>query len=456
MLCFLYRPHIDQVLQISVSMGRPAATPQAKSAAKLPPVVTSPRAVPGVVDTELTSAMATPTAKPPLQTTERASLDVIIRKLLFCPNPKELLGEETGATGNDELIRAAAVLVALQSITTSINATAALLTAPAAAIAAGDAHHWHSGGATHSTPIGDSSVISHAGNQQEHVGRPRSYSRSVGFSKGLFASPAKTYVKVPRRGDDHGSTGWQKATPDVVSCESIVGHLQLLMSAMASAAHAKELADTALSANRVFATLLEKSSVRLEHNMQHLCHAWQSCTVALAQALFDQLVASAETTRAGDDNLHETASHAAKYHSTQLEAFSLLFSAPTQASQLFYASAKRSPSRFTIPSQSSQPLYVRLRQQQQESSAHFQYQQQQLEVAASGRDGGNLPPDCVPMEPASQLVLCSAHPPAVQATVELCSLVIKVRNMLTLQVCCDDNCWIESRKHNIFVCRVEL
>lgn len=475
------RSHIEQVLQVSVSLGRPPSTTATPATATKALLMTSPalgasspRALPGraagcegagggeaqpvetaVIDKTVPSATAataiaaatvasgsTPAAKvsalPPTAGL-RASLDAIVRKLMECADLYvcDLAGDSSTAPGTHQLNQAASVLYALQNVSSGVRALATVVSASTCSTPGGTTQQRENTSHNSSAYVSyeNSASVTHsaaaiAGLQVAGRSRTRSHTRVPGFSKGLFASPAKTFVRasVGAGGPGASSSSRSGAQPVetqglLLSCEKVFTYFHKLKSALSCVVQTSDRASLLKVKNNVFATLLDLCDLSVEHDLQQLCHDWQSCTVALAQALFDELAATAVAAPLGDDHLNDTVSQAPKYQSTQLETFSLLFSAPTQASQLMYAHhqhvnisvnsySKRSPHRSNLPSQSSQPLYMRLHPN------HHPQQQQDGEFPS-----GSAPP----MEPyASQIVLCSAHPPAVQATVDLCGIIIKV------------------------------
>jgi hypothetical protein len=187
-----------------------------------------------------------------------------------------------------------------------------------------------------------------------------------------------------------------------------------------------------------------------------LVFAWQACTVALAQALFDELALTAEEGHV-DGAHYRHPSEAPKYQSTPMDVPPAHFTAPTQPSQLFGSGHfKHSPHLFAFSSQLSQSLYAR----HGAHSSHLPYQSYPVRgTETAPRDaevsGDMFPPQSLPAHPdgfpTSQVVLCSSHPPAVQATLDLCGAAIKVS--CSLIVCGEGNAQFLSCSYLTFFLR---
>ena len=451
---FLFRKHLRAVPLISISLGRlPSAvcgstnsSPRARktsiaagaattAAINACPTVTA-MAIGSTTASELAPAPITPgkgaqqtvseaaTSVVTAVSSERASLDIIIRKLL---DTTELNAVHNGNCG-------------LGDITASTDEHSVLILL---VVALSRVQHVCSGAVTLSSLLSSLGPFMHdKSNTVENTEATSSNAPSVAtgnaaqrkshhhlLSKGLFASPSKITIKPTgttnttdtvsnSNNNNNCNNTASEPSEEPLACADILNHILHLHTAITSIATTNTIHASLASMHDVVYKKLVGSldfTSQLRNACTRLTTSWQLCTLALAQALFDDLALTEGTQlREGDEITHS----APRYQSTQLDSFSVLFSAPTQSSQIYLNHQhyhlqnttihhnKRSPHKFsnTSPSQSSRV----------KTSLPSSYPSLDSPLNAAG------------VSPMMQVVLCSAHPPAVQAAVDLCSVFVKV------------------------------
>ena len=451
---FIFRKHLRAVPVISISLGRlPSAvcsstnsSPRARksaiatNAASAGSVVTAV-ATESTIASEVAPAPITPgkgaqqsasegsTIVPTAVSSERASLDIIIRKLLDTTELNTVYNGSSGlgdiTTSTDEhsvLILLVVAMSRVQHVCSGAVALSSMLSSLGPPMHDKSNIAENTGAASSSAPIHIHTVsVGNAGRNKSHCHF---------LSKGLFASPSKITIKsiattniignASNSNSNNNNNVASEPSEEPLACADILNHMQHLHTAMISIASTDSIHAKLASTHDVIYKKLVGSldfTSQLHNASTKLTTSWQLCTLALAQALFDDL-ASTEGThhREGD----EITLSAPRYQSTQLDSFSLLFSAPTQSSQIYLHHQhhhlqnptinhnKRSPHKFsnTSPSQSSRV----------KTSLPSSYPNLDSPLNAAGAS------------PMMQVVLCSAHPPAVQAAVDLCSVFVKVRS----------------------------
>lgn len=390
---------------------------------------------PGKTPLQNTSDASTLTSTAAAVSVERASLDIIIRKLL---DSTELHTIRNGSSNQGDITAAAdehrvliLLIVALSRVQHVCSGAVALsLMLSSLGLSLYDKNFTTAiPAATGSSDASEMHRIAGA-NANVNVNATRSKSPHHLLSKGLFASPGKISIKATgpatttttnnATGTDDNTNENAKSGPaeEPLTCADLLHHMQHVHTAMTSIVTADNIHTSLASSHTMLYNKLVGSldfTSQLHNACAKLTTSWQLCTLSLAQALFDDLAQTeGNQNKDGDDIMHS----APRYQSTQLDSFSLLFSAPTQSSQVHLHHQhhlqhnpisnhnKISPHKFsnTSPSQSS-----RIKTSLPSSYPNL-----------------DSPHNSAAASPMLQVVLCSAHPPAVQAAVDLCSVFIKV------------------------------
>eukprot|EP01032_Pedospumella_encystans_P009838 gene9838-11551_t len=436
------RKHLRAVPLISISLGRlPSAacssthsSPRARKATAtantgcaITAVATAPAPAPITPRKGAQQSVCeAPTNASTSLSSERASLDIIIRKLLdttelntVC-NGSSGLGDITVTTDQySVLILLVVALSRVQHVCSGAVALSSMLSS-LGPLKHDNSVNLENTGATSSSAPSNMHIVA-TGNAAQRK------SHHHLLSKGLFASPSKITIKpigttnttnaVSTSNNNKNNNATSGPSEEPLACTDILNHMQHLHTAMTSLATTDSIHASLASKHVVVYKKLVKSldfTSQLYNACTKLTTSWQLCTLALAQVLFDSALTEGTHHREGE----EITLSAPRYQSTQLDSFSLLFSGPTQSSQIYLHHQhhhlqnitinhnKRSPHKFsnTSPSQSS---HVK-------TSLPSSYPNLDSPLNAAGAS------------PMMQVVLCSAHPPAVQAAVDLCSVFVKV------------------------------
>jgi hypothetical protein len=227
--------------------------------------------------------------------------------------------------------------------------------------------------------------------------------------RGLFAAA----VRIGVRGSG--------ATDIPPSCEEVFSHIAQLQNALQCGARAYDL-ETRLREQRAetFQSTDDNNTFTAASCTSQIVEMWQTCVVGLVRALFAELAPVTETSpeRSGRSFVGTPG----------LVVVAASVEVPQVAQEdLFGARGKPAPSLFAYSSQLSQPFQSRYRTKQSPVLPTAAALQAHRHDAVGA---GEPPSHPLPAESfaGSQMVLCSSHPPAVQATIDLCGAIIKVRH----------------------------
>jgi hypothetical protein len=205
------------------------------------------------------------------------------------------------------------------------------------------------------------------------------------------------------------------------SCEEVFSHIAQLQNAQQCVTRAYDL-ETRLCEQRAGTgpSTEDSDTFTATSCTSQIVEAWQTCVAGLVRALFAELAPVTETSpeRSGK-SLVGTPGLAVVAASVEV---------PQVAQEdLFGARGRPAPSLFAYSSQLSQPFQSRYRTKQSPVLPTAAALQARRHDAVGA---GEPPSHPLPAESfaGSQMMLCSSHPPAVQATIDLCGAIIKVRH----------------------------
>jgi hypothetical protein len=236
---------------------------------------------------------------------------------------------------------------------------------------------------------------------------PDTDNNKTSVRRGLFAAA----VRIGVRGSG--------ATDIPLSCEEVFSHIAQLQNALQCVTRAHDL-ETRIREQRAetFQSTDDSNTFTAASCTSQIVEMWQTCVVGLVRALFAELAPVTETSpeRSGKSFVGTPG----------LAIAAASVEVPQVAQEdLFGARGRPTPSLFAYSSQLSQPFQSRYRTKQSPvlpTAAALQAHRQDA-VGAGEPPSHPLPVDSFA---GSQLVLCSSHPPAVQATMDLCGAMIKV------------------------------
>jgi hypothetical protein len=232
----------------------------------------------------------------------------------------------------------------------------------------------------------------------------------TGVRRGLFAAAVRIGVR-----------GSASATDILPSCEEIFSHMAQLQITLQCVMRAYDL-ETRFREQRagIVQIIEEGNSFTATSCTSKIVEMWQNGVVDLVRSLFAELAPAVETSpeRSGK-SLVATPGLAVATASVEV---------PQVAQEdLFGARGRPTPSLFAYSSQLSQPFQSRYRTKQSPvlpTAAALQAHRHD-DAGAGEHPSYPLPAESFA---GSQMVLCSSHPPAVQATIDLCCAMIKVRH----------------------------
>ena len=163
----------------------------------------------------------------------------------------------------------------------------------------------------------------------------------------------------------------------------------------------------------VFDRLLQGCAPECDKKLSSLVCAWQACVLRLAHSLFQELSPLGDDNLCGTDQKNDT--------TTATTTTTAAVTSAAQSSQYQHQQCgnvvvyRHSPHLFAFSSQLSQQMCIKQRQHQLSQRQYIAH-------------SNEVPPPSLPLEgdPVSQLVMCSAHPPVVQATVDLLYAAVQV------------------------------